>query len=131
MPNKPFHQSKAWKKLAKEHKLNRCKDCGKTEDIQSGHILAASRFPMFRLWEYNLKYQCGPCNLKQGTKTKWSIKAIYLWSLYVLVKIVRYSIIALCYFILFRYAYLDIEFNNSTITNHIKTDFIDAYNAIR
>jgi len=122
-----FHSSKEWRKVSKEFKTPRCVDCGKTEDIEAGHILPASRFKMFRLWKSNLVNQCRSCNAKLGNKIRWSLQAIKLLGLYMLVKIVSYTIIATCYFCLFRYAYLDIQYNNSTITNQIKYDFISAY----
>ena len=108
MPNN-FHQSAAWRKLAKEHKLNRCDDCNTTNDIQSGHILAAARFPMSRLWKSNLKYQCQPCNLKQGIKLQLNLKTIKLLVIYGMIKFITNTLIILFFAFALTVIYKDLS----------------------
>ena len=81
-----IHKTRAWAKLSKAHKQLSCVDCGATTDIQSGHILAASRFKMSRLWMWNLKHQCRACNLKQGTKLQFNLITIQLLMVYGMIK---------------------------------------------
>ena len=125
-----FHSSRAWSKLAKEHKINRCDDCSTTADIESGHILAASRFPAARLWKSNLKYQCKPCNLKQGVKLRFNLITIKLLSIYYMVKLGKWLLTGLLAVILGRYAYLDVSMNDSIITDHIKSEVISLTTTI-
>ena len=130
--SKPFHQTDAWKKASKAHKQLICCDCGSSTDIQSGHILAASRYPMMRLWKSNLILQCKLCNLKLGTDIHWSIQAVKLLVIYWMIKILTYLVIFLIFVsavgIAGRYWWLDTENNASTITDHIKADIIDYWN---
>ena len=120
-----FHQSKQWRKVSKDFKTLRCIDCGKTEDIESGHILPASRFKMTRLWQSNLVAQCRSCNAKLGDKIHWSLQAIKLLSIYVMIRFIEFISLAIIIIILSRYIYLDVTFNNSTITNQIRADLIN------
>jgi hypothetical protein len=122
-----FHKSPAWSKLAKKHKALVCSDCGSTKDIQSGHILPASRFKMSRLWMINLKYQCQPCNLKQGAKLRFDLLTAKLLGLYWMIKIMSYIAKGLVIFILIRFLWLDHQYNASIITDHIKADLTEAY----
>ena len=120
-----FHQSKQWRKVSKDFKTLRCIDCGKTEDIESGHILPASRFKMTRLWKSNLVPQCRSCNAKLGDKIRWSLQAIKLLSIYIMIRFIEFISLAIIIIILSRYIYLDVTFNNSTITNQIRADLIN------
>ena len=92
-----FHQSPQWRKVSKEFKTPRCVDCGKTEDIEAGHILPASRFKMFRLWQSNLVEQCRSCNAKLGSDIRWSIQAIKLLGIYYMTKLLINGIL-MCLF---------------------------------
>ncbi len=117
-----FHQSPAWLKLSKDFKTLKCVDCGKSEDIQAGHILPASRFKMSRLWKSNLVAQCAACNAKLGNKIRWSIQAIKLLGIYGAMKTIQYLFIAALIGIIFLYGYYDITKNSSTITDQIRAD---------
>ena len=123
----PFHQSRSWKKLAAEFKTPRCIDCGSKVDLQAGHVLPASRFKMMRLWKSNLVNQCAVCNLKLGANIRWSIQAVKLLSIIMIIKLLKYSANGLIIIILSSYIYIDMAFNASTITNHIKSNFVSAY----
>ena len=90
-----FHQTSAWRKLSKDFKTLKCVDCGKSEDIEAGHILPASRFKMSRLWMYNLVAQCRSCNAKLGNKIRWSFRAIQLLVVYGMIKFIYYTVIIL------------------------------------
>ncbi len=118
--SKSFHSSKAWRKLAKEHKTLRCVDCKTTFEIESAHYLPQKRFPMMALWKSNLYYGCSKCNGKLGAKIKWSIQAIKLLVIYGLIKLTIYLTMALIIVIAGRFIYLDITYNGSTITNQMK-----------
>ena len=96
-------------------------DCGKPAE-DAGHILPVSRYPLMRLWQSNLVNQCGPCNAKLGAKIRWSIQAVKLLVIYAMIKLLTYGINILILAVLARYAYLDIQYNDSTITDHIKAD---------
>lgn len=122
-----FHNSKEWQRLAKAHKQLSCSDCGSKKDIQSGHILAASRFPMSKLWMINLKHQCKPCNLNQGVKLQFNTSTIKLLVIYMLIKFIKNLFVFIVLVLLARYCYLDIEYNASTITNQIKSDVYYFY----
>ena len=80
-----FHQSKAWRKLAADHKALKCA-CGSKTDIQSAHYLPQKQYPLMRLWRVNLYHACGKCNNKLGNNIKWSIRASQLWVLYWMIK---------------------------------------------
>jgi len=80
-----FHESKAWRKLAAEHKTFRCA-CKSKDDIQSAHYLPQKRFPMMRLWKWNLYHACGPCNRKLGDNINWSFRAVQLLLVYGMIK---------------------------------------------
>jgi len=126
-----FHKSKEWKNLAKDFKTLKCVDCGKTEDIEAGHILPASRFKMSRLWKSNLVAQCRSCNAKLGNKIHWGYKAIKLLSIYAMIKLLKYSASLIIISIVIRFVYLDITRNGSTIINQMEYDlltFIDSLN---
>lgn len=93
-----FHNSASWRKLSKDFKTLKCHDCGSTKDIQAGHILAASEYPMARLWKINLKKQCQPCNLKQGVHLRrdWlTIKLLFYYGVIMILKILPWAIIVL------------------------------------
>jgi hypothetical protein len=126
----PFHNTKAWRELAKRFKHPRCVDCDGKEDLQAGHILPASRFKMARLWKSNLVNQCGPCNAKLGNKIRWSLRAVKLLSIYAMIKFLTYLITILIIASLARYAYLDITYNSSTITDQIESDIIEIYRTL-
>lgn len=133
---KPFHQTKPWRKVSAEHKKLRCYDCGATKDITSGHILAASRYKLFRLWKFNLCYQCMPCNLKLGTRTNWKHwKAPILWSAYMMIKLLCWAaglVFTITLTLLLIYFYLDCwGGNHCTITHHIQDYALDGYRGIR
>ena len=119
-----FHKSSAWQSLSKDFKKLRCVDCGKSEDIEAGHILPASRFKMVRLWQSNLVAQCRSCNSKLGNKIRWSLQAIKLLSIYTMIKLLQYSVSAIIILILVRFIYLDVTYNGSTILNQMKYDLL-------
>jgi hypothetical protein len=126
-----FHNSKEWQRLAKAHKQLSCSDCGSKKDIQSGHILPASRFKMMSLWKSNLIAQCLPCNRKLGAKIHWSLQAIKLLVIYGMIKLIMYLSLTLIIVILCRFIYLDVYYNASTITNQMHYEllaFIDSLN---
>ena len=114
-----FHQSKAWRKASKAFK--NCVDCGKPSE-DAGHILPVSRYPMMGLWQSNLVNQCGPCNAKLGNKIRWSIRAILLWVVYGMIKILTHGINIIIFLVLARFIYLDITYNASIITDQLKTE---------
>ena len=89
-----FHKSSAWAKASKDFKSVKCVDCGKSEDIEAGHILPASRFKMMRLWQSNLVNQCRSCNAKLGAKIRWSLQAIKLLMIYGMIKLTIYLSLA-------------------------------------
>tara|TARA_R110002012_G_C11446857_1_gene591288 strand:+ start:304 stop:690 length:387 start_codon:yes stop_codon:yes gene_type:complete len=125
-----FHQTKAWKALAKDHKTIRCIDCKTTFDIESAHYLPQKKWPMMRLWKSNLYYGCSKCNGKLGDKIKWSAQAIKLLVIYMLIRFIQIMSLAILLIIMGRYIYLDINYNGSTITNQMKYDllaFIEAF----
>jgi len=123
-----FHTGKPWRKLSKDFKTLKCVDCGKSEDIEAGHILPASRFKMSRVWMFNLVAQCRSCNAKLGNKIRWSIRAVQLLVVYGMIRFLMYSVIILILALLARYYYLDTQFNNSTITDQIKADGYEILN---
>lgn len=127
-----FHQSAQWVKLSKEHKTLRCRKCGTDQHIESDHILSQKRFKMFRLWSFNLQYLCGVeakgCNLKKSDKLDWWYwKTYLLLGIYGMIKLIKYLTIGLIIFILIRYVHIDYQYNDLTVTNHIRADFIRAY----
>jgi len=93
--NKPFHQTAPWQKLSKDFKTLKCVDCGKSEDIEAGHILPAANWKMARLWRWNLIHQCHSCNAKLGCKIRWSIQAIKLLTVYIAMKAIYWLVIIL------------------------------------
>jgi len=93
--SKPFHQTSPWVKLSKDFKTLKCVDCGKSEDIEAGHILPASSWKMSRLWMSNLVAQCRSCNAKLGNKIRWSPQAIKLLMVYGAMKFIYWGIIIL------------------------------------
>lgn len=84
----PFHQTKAWKALARQHKglmrsigKYRCEFCGATEGLTSDHVMPISRYRSLRLDIDNLQLLCGPCNSKKGAKVllgRRTIKLLFL-----------------------------------------------------
>lgn len=104
-----FHKSRAWKKLAKDHKINLCIDCGTDKDITSGHILPVSRFTMSKLWKCNLVYQCQPCNSKQGTKLKFNLRTMKILGYYAMLKLLYYTVIILYFSLTTTVMYKDIS----------------------
>ncbi len=124
-----FHKSKAWLKLSKDFKTLKCVDCGKSEDIEAGHILPASRFKMSRLWKSNLVAQCRSCNAKLGAKIRWSLQAIKLLAVYAMIKFLMYSVIIIMVALLGRYIYLDVTHNASTLTNQMIYEAIAIYDS--
>ena len=80
-----FHQSRAWRKLAADHKALKC-HCGSIKDIESAHYLPQKRFPLMRLWRVNLYHGCKVCNGKLGNRIKWSFRAIQLLVVYGMIK---------------------------------------------
>ena len=102
-----FHQSRAWQKLSKDFKSHRCHDCGSSKDIQAGHILAAKRFPMARLWKVNLKKQCKPCNLKQGVKLRRDLLTLKLLIYYWVIFIMKWIIILIVISLAGRFLWID------------------------
>jgi len=89
--SKPFHQDSPWRKLSKDFKTLKCVDCGKSEDIEAGHILPASKWKMARLWRSNLVAQCRSCNAKLGDKIRWSIQALKLILVYGMIKAIYWT----------------------------------------
>jgi hypothetical protein len=79
----------------------------------------------------NLKYQCKPCNLKQGVKLRVDLLTIKLLGIYGMIKIMSYIAKGLVIFILIRFLWLDHQYNASIITDHIKADLIDVYEYIK
>jgi len=80
-----FHSSKAWRKLAADHKTFRCA-CKSDDDIQSAHYLPQKRFPLMRLWRLNLYYSCKKCNWELSDRIKWSFRAVQLLVVYGMIK---------------------------------------------
>ena len=93
--SKPFHQTTPWQKLSKDFKTLKCVDCGKSSDIEAGHILPANRFKMSRLWMSNLVAQCRSCNAKLGNKIRWSLQALKLLLVYGMIKGIYWLVIIL------------------------------------
>jgi len=89
-----FHQSRAWRKLAADHKALKC-HCGSVKDIESAHYLPQKKYPLMRLWRVNLYISCAKCNNKLGDSIKWSIRAAQLWVLYWMIKGIYWTIIIL------------------------------------
>ena len=128
-----FHQSKSWKKLAAEFKTPRCIDCGSKVDLQAGHVLPASRFKMSRLWKSNLVNQCAVCNLKLGANIRWSIQAVKLLSIIMLIKALQYTLKGLIVFILINYIYIDLDRHpyEFSITGQIVGDVLELAENLR
>ena len=126
-----FHKSKAWRKLAADHKTLRCICCNSKTDIESAHYLPQKRFPMMRLWRSNLYYSCKACNGKLGNRIKWSTQAVKLLGIYMLIKAIRIAIAAGVIFTLGYYYYLDTYYNAGTLTDQMKYDFIMYYEKLR
>jgi len=126
----PFHNTKAWRDLAKRFKYPRCVDCDSKEDIQAGHILPASRFKLVRLWKSNLVTQCGACNAKLGADIRWSWQAIKLLGIYYMIKTFLCIIQILLLAVLAKYIYWDISHNDSIITDQIRVDAAEYYQPI-
>jgi len=121
-----FHSKPAWRKLSKDFKTLRCHDCGSTKDIQAGHILAAKRFKMSRLWRINLKHQCQPCNLQQGIKLRKDLLTLKLLVIYMIAFIIRWGWTVIVTIIAVAYLYLDCwGGNHCTITHEIQAYIMD------
>ena len=85
---KPFHQTKAWRNLARRHKLEAkskgvyyCARCRTTEELESDHILPISRYPELRLKMINLELLCRKHNQEKGAKVllgRRTIKLLFL-----------------------------------------------------
>lgn len=82
---KPFHQTKAWKNLARKHKLLAkskgmyyCARCKTTKELESDHILPVSRFPMLRLKMVNLQLLCQKHNREKKAKVEFGLKSLKL-----------------------------------------------------
>jgi len=104
-----FHQSRAWTKLAKDHKTIRCIDCKKDTDIQSSHYLPQERFKMSRLWKWGLYYGCKDCNGKLGDKIKWSFRAIQLLMVYGTMKGIYWGMIIIYFALTTTVMYKDLS----------------------
>lgn len=103
-----FHQSRAWRKLAKAHKTPTC-HCGSTKDIESAHYLPQKRFPLMRLWRVNLYHGCKVCNGKLGNRIKWSMRAIQLLAVYGMIKAIYWLVIILYFSLTTTVMYKDIS----------------------
>ena len=127
-----FHKSNAWRKLSKEFKTPTCEDCGSTKELQSGHILAASRFDMSKLWKSNLKLQCQTCNLKQGVRIKWSTQAIKLLAVYGMIKALRLMVMVIVIVVLSYFIYVDVNRGpwDTTITYQIYSELLSAFQSL-
>jgi len=82
---KPFHQTKAWRNLARKHKLLAkskgmyyCVKCGTTEELESDHILSVIRYPKLRLKMVNLQLLCREHNRKKGAKVLFGLNTFKL-----------------------------------------------------
>ena len=100
-------------------------------DLQAGHVLPASRFKMSRLWKSNLVNQCAVCNLKLGANIRWSLQAVKLLSIYMIIKAIKFISLALLIVILGRYAYLDINNNGSTLTDQMMFELMEYYQKLK
>lgn len=100
--SKLFHQTAKWQKLSRKHKAMekannnwKCVECGYTGwNIESGHILPASKFKLSRLWMMNLNLQCGDkhgngCNKKLGARIILTPKSGLLLLCYFIVWLIR------------------------------------------
>ena len=126
-----FHESKAWRKLAAEHKTFRCA-CKSKDDIQSAHYLPQKRFPMMRLWRWNLYISCGPCNYKLGNRINWSIRAVLLLVVYGMIKGIYWTGIILYFSLTTAVMVMDISSGGmeTSFTGQIlieSWEFISAY----
>ena len=97
----PFHQTRDWRKLAKEHKCIerknnnwKCVDCGFTGDLESDHILPVSQFWGMRLHIKNLALRCSDCNKKKGAKIILTPKVVTTLTFYSFRKVIVRSVIA-------------------------------------
>ena len=106
--SKPFHQSRAWRKLAKAHKTPTC-HCGSTKDIESAHYLPQKKYPLMRLWRVNLYYSCKKCNWELGDSIKWSIRSAQLWVFYWMIKAIYWLVIILYFSLTTTVMYMDIS----------------------
>jgi len=127
-----FHQSKAWRKLAKDHKTLQCA-CGSKEDIQSAHYLPQKKWPLMRLWRVNLYHACGKCNNKLGDKIYWSIRAVQLLVIYVIIKLLTWAALLLIIFIVTRVMWLDIRPHpfNTTFTYQALHEVEEAFSTAK
>jgi len=82
---KPFHQTKAWRSLARKHKLLAkskgmyyCAKCKTTKELESDHVLPISRYPRLKLKMTNLQLLCRKHNQEKGAKVLLSHKSIKL-----------------------------------------------------
>ena len=127
-----FHQSSQWTKARKAHIARLCYYCKKpTDDVTVDHCLPVSRYPMARLWRSNLVIACGSCNSSKSNKLRLNLKTIKLLGIYYMITILKTIVIALVLllfgYVLFRYYYLDVNGNYSTITNQIKAEMTDGF----
>jgi len=128
-----FHQSPQWIALAKQHKAIQraygrwaCVDCGKKGELDSGHILPQEKWKMSRLWLSCLVLQCRDCNLKLGDNIRWSIQAVKLLGIYMIIKGLKIAAIVLIVIILGQYYYYDCFKNDCTIKNQISYNYGQA-----
>ena len=114
--SKPFHNTPAWQKLAKQHKAMerannnwKCVECGYTGDnLESGHILHVKGWKLSRLWMTNLNLQCGDdggngCNKKLGARIILTPKSVRLLLCYFIVFVMRWAIVLSVLTLLFLY----------------------------
>jgi len=77
-----FHSSKEWTQLAKKHKEKsqlRCIDCGSKKDLESDHVLPASKYKHLRLKLFNLVIRCKPCNQAKSAKVYLDRYTFRVW----------------------------------------------------
>jgi len=77
-----FHNSAEWVKLSKAHKaISRliCVDCGSKKDLESDHVLPASKYKHLRLKLFNLVIRCKPCNQAKSAKVYLDRHTFRVW----------------------------------------------------
>ena len=77
-----FHNSAEWVALARTHKAQsilKCVDCGSKNDLESDHVLPASKYKHLRLKLFNLAIRCKPCNQAKSAKVYLDRHTFRVW----------------------------------------------------
>ena len=84
-----------------------------------------------RLWRINLYHSCKVCNGKLGDRIKWGFRALLLLPVYAMIKILQYAFEIILIGVLAQYVYMDINYNDSTISNAIQAQTLDVIDKLK